>query len=85
LTEVTFTGAFGRCVFLPWAVDGWKEGSPNSAEFVKSDGSVEWAGNTARYRVAPGELIRLITATGGGWGDPLGRLAAEVVDDLREG
>jgi peptidyl-prolyl cis-trans isomerase A (cyclophilin A) len=38
-----------------------------------------------RVRVQKGELIRLTTASGGGYGDPAARARADIVKDLKNG
>ena len=42
-------------------------------------------GKSARVHLVRGDVARLVTATGGGWGDPLERPVDEVLDDLRGG
>jgi N-methylhydantoinase B len=83
--EVYVTAAYGRHRFSPWALAGGEEGSRNYIEIRRNDGSVERFGKVARCRVARGELIRLVTATGGGYGDPLRRERRLVAEDLRNG
>ena len=52
---------------------------------IRRDGSEEVYGKISRIALEKGDLIRLATATGGGWGDPAERDAARVRDDLRDG
>jgi N-methylhydantoinase B len=82
---VTITATCGRHRFVPWAVDGGRDGSENAVEVVRRDGSVERFGKTARLPLARGERARIVTATGGGWGDPLRRPVEAVVADVRDG
>jgi N-methylhydantoinase B len=42
-------------------------------------------GKTARTPLRKGEVARLVTATGGGWGDPHERPVEAVVEDVRDG
>jgi N-methylhydantoinase B len=53
--------------------------------FLHADGREVVLGKCARYRLEQGEVARLITATGGGWGRPLERPVEAVVDDVRDG
>jgi N-methylhydantoinase B len=83
--EAFLTTTFGRHKFLPWALEGGHEGSPNKVVIVHKDGRRETFGKTARYLLQKGEVARLITGTGGGWGDPKQRPVDKVVDDVRNG
>jgi N-methylhydantoinase B len=83
--EVFVTATFGRHKYLPWGVDGGREGSRNEVRFLHADGREVVLGKCARYRLAKGEVARLVTATGGGWGPPLERSIEAVVDDIRDG
>jgi N-methylhydantoinase B len=83
--DVTITATCGRHRFPPWAVEGGLDGSENVVEVVRHDGSVERFGKTARLALARGERVRIVTATGGGWGDPLRRPIEAVVADVRDG
>ena len=62
--------AFGRHRFPPWGVDGGQDGTLNYVEITRADGSQEVYGKVSRVPLAKGDLIRLVTATGAGWGDP---------------
>src|SRR6266567_1110655 len=42
-------------------------------------------GKCARYPLKRGEVARLITGTGGGWGSPLERPVEAVIEDVRDG
>ena len=83
--EVFLAAAYGRHKFSPWSVAGGKEGSRNYIEVHRLDGRKERFGKVARCRVVKGELIRLVTATGGGYGNPSERELSKVLEDLRDG
>jgi N-methylhydantoinase B len=83
--EVFVTYAASRCVEPPWPLEGGQPGSLNRLEVTRQNGSIETHVMCTRLRVEPGELIRLITATGGGFGDPAQRSSANIADDLRNG
>ena len=83
--EALITGTFGRHKFLPWAGKGGKEGSPNYMEMIHLDGSSKIFGKTARYKLKRGEVARMVTGTGGGYGDPFTRPEEEVARDLHDG
>lgn len=42
-------------------------------------------GKCARYPLKRGEVARLVTGTGGGWGSPLERPVEAVIEDVRDG
>jgi N-methylhydantoinase B len=84
LTDGTLTVGFGRHLFPPWGVDGGHAGSPNYVEVVGADGATERFGKTARRPLRGGDLVRLVTGTGGGHGDPRDRESERVADDLAD-
>jgi N-methylhydantoinase B len=79
------TVAYTRDKVPPWPLKGGQPGSPNHVEIVRADGKTE------RYAVVSGltlntdDIIRVMTSTGAGWGDPLKRPVALVLDDLKNG
>jgi N-methylhydantoinase B len=84
--ELFLTGTFGRHKFMPWGLKGGQDGSPNSISVIRKDGRVEGPfGKVARLRLAKGDVARLVTATGGGYGDPARRPPAKVASDVRDG
>ena len=84
--EVFLTGTFGRHKFMPWGLNGGHDGSPNGISVIRKDGRVEGPfGKVARLRLAKGDVARLVTATGGGYGDPRRRPPAKVASDVRDG
>ena len=80
-----FTCAYTRNTQLPWPLEGGREGSPNYAEVIRADGTVETHAVVTALTVNEGDMIRLHTATGGGYGDPRRRARELVLDDLRNG
>lgn len=85
-TGMLLTATFGRAKYPPWGVAGGGDGSPNYVEVIRVDGGPpERFGKGARVFLQKGDIARLITGAGGGWGDPRKRPRAKVLDDLREG
>jgi N-methylhydantoinase B len=79
------TATFGRHKYLPWSVAGGHGGSRNAVEIFHADGRPNYvAGKTARYPLRKGDVVRLITGSGGGWGDPRQRDRRAVQADLRD-
>lgn len=80
------TTTFGRFKYPPWSVAGGRDGSPNYVEIIRADGSPSVkVGKLARCELRKGDIARLFTATGGGWGDPKKRDRARVLQDLKAG
>lgn len=79
-----FTGTFGRFKYLPWGLNDGKEGSRNMFEILKADGSISGPyGKYARHPLCKGDSIRMTTATGGGYGNPLLRPTNNVIMDVK--
>ncbi len=84
--DAVLTVAFGRHRFPPWGIDGGSAGSVNAIEVVPADGGpVRRFGKAASHPLRRGDLVRLITGTGGGHGDPRDRERALVRQDLADG
>jgi N-methylhydantoinase B len=87
LTErASLTTAFGRHRYAPWGTAGGLDGSPNYVEVVKADGTrSERFGKVARLALERGDLVRLVTGSGGGHGDPGEREPELVAADVAAG
>ena len=80
----TFTAAFGRNKWPVWGAAGGKDGSVNYLQFIDADGTVsEPMGITARRVMNTNDVVRMVTATGGGYGDPFKRPAEKVAMDVK--
>ena len=80
-----FTCAYTRDKHPPWPLDGGREGSSNYVEVIRANGSVERHAVVTALDVNEGDVIRIHTANGGGYGDPRCRRRERVLDDLRNG
>jgi len=80
-----FTCAYTRNRHKPWALEGGREGSPNYVEVVRRDGTVETYAVVTALEVNEGDVIRIRTGSGGGYGDPIRRARELVLEDLRNG
>lgn len=83
--EAFLTFSSTRTISRPWGAQGGQPGSHNGAFILRGDGSEERHTMTTGLRVARGEIIRVVTATGGGYGPPHERPRAAVERDLRNG
>ncbi len=80
------TVTFGHHVIKPWGIHGGHDGSPNEFYVVKASGEVDGPyGVYARYPLQKNDVLKLVTATGGGYGDPYKRPAAQVAKDVKNG
>lgn len=80
------TGSFGRNATPPWAVGGGQPGSLNRFEVIEAGtGKVTTYGRLNARRLMRGDVVRIITGGGGGWGDPALRDRAAIAADLRAG
>jgi N-methylhydantoinase B len=85
--EALLTTTFGRHKYPPWGTNGGHDGSPNGVK-VFTDQQAEpvlWRGKIARHRLRRGDVARLITGVGGGYGDPHQRPVPAVVEDVKHG
>ncbi len=83
--EAFLTYSATRTTSRPWGMNGGKDGSHNRAEILRRDGSVERHSMITGAKAARGETFRLISASGGGYGDPRLRSAAMLDADVRDG
>lgn len=83
--EAYLTYATSRSTVPPWSLSGGRTGSLNKVTVYRHDGSATTYDMCTRVKVLKGELIRLTTATGGGYGDPTARPRTDVERDLKNG
>lgn len=83
--EGFLTVTYSRTSSRPWGLLGGAEGSPNRAEIHRLDGSIERRTMDTGVIVRRGELIRISTGHGGGYGDPRQRSREAVARDLLDG
>ncbi|WP_319568804.1 hydantoinase B/oxoprolinase family protein [Cohaesibacter marisflavi] len=76
---------YTRSRIPPWGVDGGFDGSTNYVEVVRTDGSKERYSFATNVQVNEGDVIRVVTANGGGCGDPKNRDPKAIENDLRNG
>src|SRR5262249_52094458 len=82
--EALVTVAWGRQRCPPFAPPGGGDGSCNYVEVLSADGrSAQRFGKVSRLPLRRGDLVRLVTGSGGGYGDPRERETELILDDLR--
>jgi N-methylhydantoinase B len=87
---VRSNGCFLTCSYTrnkhrPWPLHGGRDGSTNYVEVIRQGGTVEEYAVVTALEVSEGDVIRIHTGNGGGYGDPRRRLRELVLDDLRNG
>lgn len=77
---------FGRNKFVPWGMKDGQDGSANEVYIEKANGETDGPfGIYPRYPLNKGDVVKLVTATGGGYGDPYKRPADKVALDVKNG
>ncbi|WP_408010069.1 hydantoinase B/oxoprolinase family protein [Pseudalkalibacillus sp. A8] len=80
------SATFGRNKFVPWGTNGGEDGSPNEFIIEKANGEVDGPfGIYPRYPLNKGDVVKLMTATGGGFGNPEDRPAEQIALDVKNG
>ena len=83
--DTFMTVGYNRTRIPPWGLEGGAGGTPNSVEVIRASGESE------RYAIATGvilnkgDIIRIRTGTGGGYGDPRKRDHAAIRADIKNG
>jgi len=80
-----FTCAYTRNKHKPWSLKGGRQGSANYAEVIRKNGQREIYAVVTALTVNKDDVIRIHTASGGGYGDPRKRSKDQVLDDLKNG
>jgi len=83
-SSAELTTIVSRHDFPPWGLNGGRDGTPNCVE-VYADGEKVTGSTFARHPLKKGDLVRLITGSGGGYGDPLKRDPVRVFEDVKDG
>ncbi|WP_182903191.1 hydantoinase B/oxoprolinase family protein [Microbispora sp. H10830] len=81
LRDASFMSIADRSILSCWGVNGGRAGRPFQ---VTVDG-VEMEGLVDDFPVRAGQVIRIRTTGGGGWGSPYDRPAERVAADVRDG
>jgi N-methylhydantoinase B len=68
----------------PWSLEGGSPGSHNYLEYNQA-GDVYRVGRTPKVALADGDRAMVVTAAGGGFGDPLERDPERVLNDVVDG
>ncbi|MEA2278333.1 MAG: N-methylhydantoinase [Solirubrobacteraceae bacterium] len=77
-------GSMGGWRRRPWGLDGGGEGTNNFLEYVRG-GEARRHGRINRIELEHGDVIRVVTGSGGGYGSPLAREPELVLADVQDG
>ena len=84
--DADISSFFGRGITNPWGINEGEEGSCNYVQVFDDQGHEKTRfSRTSRYPLKKGDLIRLVTGNGGGWGNPNKRPKAKVLADIKNG
>ncbi len=78
------TMGYTRSKIKPWGMEGGLEGSGNYVEVIKPDG-VEKYSFVSGLSVTTDDVVRVVTSSGAGYGDPKNRNKAAVAGDIKAG
>ncbi|WP_030454279.1 hydantoinase B/oxoprolinase family protein [Herbidospora cretacea] len=81
LRDASFMSIADRSILSCWGVNGGRAGRP----FVVTVNGVEMDGLVDDFPIREGEIVRVRTTGGGGWGSPFDREPSRVADDVRDG
>ncbi len=76
--------SMGRNEVRPWGLAGGAAGSNNYVEVVRN-GQTMTCARIAYHPLQQGDVVRILTGRGGGYGDPRRRPAERVAEDVRNG
>jgi N-methylhydantoinase B len=85
LSPAFITFSLERKVTPPWGLQGGRDGAVNGVEITAPDGAVRHVRKATQHPIAAGEVVRIMTGGGGGYGPPAARDRAAVLRDVREG
>ena len=81
--EANFTASFGRAKFPPWGLSGGGAGTCNRVSIFSVGAAPESCGKVAARKLREGDVVRLATGGGGGFGPAIDRDPQHVAADVR--
>ena len=79
------TAMYSRSKVPPWGLNGGRDGSRNYICIMRQDGSEATYSTCAVLPLKRDDVVRIVTANGGGYGDPRRRQRERVLADLKDG
>lgn len=83
--EAYLTAAFLGAEIPTWGANGGAAGSYNYVKIIRKDGTTEKHSLLTNMRLEKGDVVRCVTATGGGYGSPKNRPKEKVLMDVKNG
>jgi N-methylhydantoinase B len=83
--DTFLTCAYTRSLYGPWPLAGGHVGSANYVEVVRTNGTSSRHAVASGIQLEAGDVIRIHTASGAGYGDPSERNPELVRADVRDG
>lgn len=79
------TAGYTRCTVPPWGLAGGADGSGNRIEIDRRGNGLETGSGFNNASLSRGDVVRIVTGNGGGYGNPAHRSCERVLEDLRNG
>jgi len=79
------TAGYTRSKVKPWSMQNGEEGSGNYVEVKKADGSQETYSFVSGLSLTTDDVVRVVTSSGAGYGDPKKRDRDAVKQDIKNG
>ena len=79
------TAGYTRSKIKPWSLEGGEDGSGNHVEVIKADGSEATYSFVTGLPLTTDDVVRVVTSSGAGYGDPKDRDPDAVRQDIRQG
>lgn len=76
---------YTRSTMPPWGAAGGNDGSLNYVELVRTNGAKERYSFATNVVVNTNDVIRIVTANGGGYGEPSKRTREQIASDIKNG
>lgn len=76
---------YSRSKVAPWGLRGGQDGSLNYIRILRQDGSDARYSSCAVLPLKRDDVVRIVTANGGGYGDPRRRPREHVLADVKDG
>ena len=79
------TAGYTRTVTPPWGIGNGANGSLNRLEILRHNETAEIIASASNLPLERDDIVRIVTANGGGFGEALERPTPDIVSDLRNG
>jgi N-methylhydantoinase B len=79
------TTDINRAVVPPWGMEGGGQGTLNCIEVLRGEETLHRIRKTVACKLQENDVVSIHTGAGGGWGEPLDRDPAPVLEDVKAG